>query len=83
MWIDACENGSQTRAIFTRHPKRKLHEVHYAPSDSVQQHSGGTTVVLVVVEYALPDDRISVPAPAIEPFDGSGARRMCVPPGKA
>jgi RNA-directed DNA polymerase len=30
MWIDACENGSQTRAIFTRHPKRELHEVHYA-----------------------------------------------------
>src|ERR1700745_1905999 len=30
MWIDGCENGSQTRAIFTRHPKRELHEVHYA-----------------------------------------------------
>ena len=30
MWIDACENGLQTRAIFTRHPKRELHEVHYA-----------------------------------------------------
>jgi RNA-directed DNA polymerase len=30
MWIDTCENWSQTRAIFTRHPKRELHEVHYA-----------------------------------------------------
>ena len=30
MWIDACGNGSQTRAIFTRHPKRQLHEGHYA-----------------------------------------------------
>jgi hypothetical protein len=30
MWIDACENGSQARLIFTHHPQRKLHEVHYA-----------------------------------------------------
>jgi hypothetical protein len=30
MWIGACENGLQTPAIFTRHPKRELHEVHYA-----------------------------------------------------
>ena len=30
MWIDPYENGLQTRAIFTRHPKRELHEVHYA-----------------------------------------------------
>ena len=31
MWIDACENGSQARLIFTHQsPQRKLHEVHYA-----------------------------------------------------
>jgi len=30
IWIGACENGLQTPAIFTRHPKRELHEVHYA-----------------------------------------------------
>ena len=30
MWIGVCENGLQTPAIFTRHPKRELHEVHYA-----------------------------------------------------
>src|SRR5262249_47253130 len=30
MWIGACENGLQTPAIFSRHPKRELHEVHYA-----------------------------------------------------
>src|SRR5262249_23551412 len=29
-WIDACENGSQARLIFTHHPQRKLHEVYYA-----------------------------------------------------
>ena len=29
-WIDASENGSPTPAISIHHPKRKLHEVHYA-----------------------------------------------------
>jgi hypothetical protein len=38
-------------------------------SDSVKQYSSGAAIVLVVVEYALPDNRISFPAPAIEPFD--------------
>src|ERR1700747_1964483 len=49
MWIDACENGLQTRAIFTRHPKRELHEVHYARciaalEDKIVQ--GATVMVL-------------------------------------
>src|SRR5258708_4517544 len=30
--IDGCEIGSRTQVISTRHPQRKLYEVHYAPS---------------------------------------------------
>src|SRR6516165_2387249 len=30
MLINGCENGSRIRAISTRHPQRKLCEVHYA-----------------------------------------------------
>ena len=37
-------------------------------SDSVQQHSSGAAVILVVVEYALLDRRASFTAPAIEPL---------------
>ena len=28
--IDGCEIGSRTQVISTRHPQRKLYEVHYA-----------------------------------------------------
>jgi group II intron reverse transcriptase/maturase len=50
MWIDACENGSQTRAIFTRHPKRELHEVHYARCVATIRDRVVQTAMMMVLE---------------------------------
>jgi len=50
MWIDACENGSQTRAIFTRHPKRELHEVYYARSVATIRDRVVQTAAMLVLE---------------------------------
>jgi hypothetical protein len=30
MWIDACEMGRKLGPPSPRHPKRELHELHYA-----------------------------------------------------
>ena len=63
MWIDACGNGSQTQAIFTRHPKRQLHEVHYARcvtalEDKVVQRA---TVAMLNAIWAALRSRIDHP----------------------
>ena len=56
MWIGVCENGLQTPAIFSRHPKRELHEVHYARCVPTFEDKVAQRAVSMVLEAIYEQD---------------------------
>jgi len=52
--IDGCEIGSRTQVISTRHPQRKLYEVHYARCVGIPN---GRVPVCLAFGYFNPPDR--------------------------